>query len=1273
MPIVMTSRRDDRDDATKTKTTANAATAAHTEATAKAPATARHWRILRNALVSRTRDTESDASLSSVSTEFFPCFASRLVTDSSVLKHPAAESFEWRVYDVVKPTPSSSGDSSVRTLYVHEKRKQQRVSLAEIFSHQLNNGVDNTGNIRTWPSEPILLSYLLKNDLCRQLVDAHPTSQRIRCCELGSGMAGVVGLGLMAHESAFIEEMLITDGNPGAVKNLQICIDENVAQGVLPAARLEDLQAKLLRWDRAVRFDSHMYAQFDLVLASDCLFFEEFHVDLASTIQQLLRPETGRCLLLQPRRNGSMERFVAIARQQFALDVDVSSDFDAELQRQHETYSAQMAHYVADVHRPILLTIRRLRVMRGSVSSSSLASSSSSSNSKELQMNGAKKCVVVTGNQIEVKTADGGQTYTYDRVFDEADGQQVVFDHVARPVVQDLMDGYNATIFAYGQTSSGKTYTMEGASIDDPQLRGIIPRTATEIFQNVLAADENMEFIVKVSYIEIYMERIRDLLDPYKSKVNLQVREDTQRGIFVEGMTEISVTSDEELLSTMRDGAANRAVAATGMNEGSSRSHSVFMVTLFQRNLVNQATKAGKLYLVDLAGSEMVRKTGASGKQLEEAKTINKSLSALGNVINALTDSNSSHVPYRDSKLTRVLQESLGGNSKTNLIINVSPSSYNMSETISTLRFGNRAKSIKNKAVVNEQRSVEEYKLLLAKAEKAMNAQQTYIISLEARLASLGVDLKAEGGHARPSLVAGAGAGESSKAASDAATTAPTAAAVQPSDVAVELTAEPPAADGRLRRSSSIRAAEALEELQERVTQLEEELTEEKQESSRRAQEIRFLSAKVEEQAISLEATQSAADEFRKDKEQHEKQLEERLRVAETAHVELRAEFDRLSFEHQELVIHAEKVQREYDTLLQDLPSAAAAAAVASTNPTPGSPSKLAAAAAALAASEADEAAAAAATAAASAPSSSVEATAPETDDAKTEAVAKEEKEASTALAPAAVSTPTAVSTSESTAGESSKESIDLKARCHALEDELRQYEKEYRLLQVNTEREKTRLLDDLERKKAQIREMELQLTGAQSDGGAQASSAGSGVVAFNGPSGMSARERQHMRSIQQKLEQLVAVHRQLLRKYASLELELAEAKKKITLRDERIKQVEANNRIMAGNMRAQAEKHVEELTHLRDQIADFRGAQRSHFEAQLNPTADASVIKTLRGGSFYTEGVIRPIRGGGRRKTSAGTVGGAASGASASLQTAPSPTAPSSGFLTRLFGGKSS
>lgn len=185
------------------------------------------------------------------------------------------------------------------------------------------------------------------------------------------------------------------------------------------------------------------------------------------------------------------------------------------------------------------------------------------------------------------------------------------------------------------------------------------------------------------------------------------------------------MTCVEEMLEVMRQGNDNRAVAATGMNEGSSRSHSLFLVSVQQTldagaddatggaggsgDAQNSgAVLSGRLYLVDLAGSEMISKTGVTGQQLEEAKMINKSLSALGNVINALTDGKSSHVPYRDSKLTRVLQESLGGNSKTALVINASPSSYNEMETLSTLRFGRRAKRIKNKAKINKERSAEE-------------------------------------------------------------------------------------------------------------------------------------------------------------------------------------------------------------------------------------------------------------------------------------------------------------------------------------------------------------------------------------------------------------------------------------------------------------------------------------------------------------------------------------------------------------------------------------
>jgi kinesin family member 5 len=203
--------------------------------------------------------------------------------------------------------------------------------------------------------------------------------------------------------------------------------------------------------------------------------------------------------------------------------------------------------------------------------------------------------------------------------------------------------------------------------IDDDNLKGIIPRSLEVIFAHALAADASWEFSISVSFVEIYCEKIRDLLEPKND--NLGVGEDPITGVYIKGVTEYYVTSVDEVLTLMAQGSDNRATAATGMNAGSSRSHSLFIVTLTQKNSVTGEALKGKLYLIDLAGSETVSKTGVSGQQLEELKKINKSLSALGNVINALTDGKSTHIPYRDSKLTRILQEALGGNSRTALII----------------------------------------------------------------------------------------------------------------------------------------------------------------------------------------------------------------------------------------------------------------------------------------------------------------------------------------------------------------------------------------------------------------------------------------------------------------------------------------------------------------------------------------------------------------------------------------------------------------------------
>ena len=261
--------------------------------------------------------------------------------------------------------------------------------------------------------------------------------------------------------------------------------------------------------------------------------------------------------------------------------------------------------------------------------------------------------------------------------------------------------GYNGTVFAYGQTGCGKSYTMVG--VEEPQDQvGIIPRAFDHIFDHI-AVSSGTKFLVHASYLEIYNEEVRDLLGRDVKK-KLDLKEHPDKGVYVSGLTQHRVHNRRELESVMATGSKNRSMGATLMNVDSSRSHCIFTIDIEMMSDEGGDDKlvSGKLNLVDLAGSERQSKTGATGERLKEATKINLSLSALGNVISALVDGKSKHIPYRDSKLTRLLQSSLGGNTKTLMVACISPADNNYDETLSTLRYANRAKNIKNKPKINE-------------------------------------------------------------------------------------------------------------------------------------------------------------------------------------------------------------------------------------------------------------------------------------------------------------------------------------------------------------------------------------------------------------------------------------------------------------------------------------------------------------------------------------------------------------------------------------------
>ncbi|KAI8893164.1 P-loop containing nucleoside triphosphate hydrolase protein [Globomyces pollinis-pini] len=329
-------------------------------------------------------------------------------------------------------------------------------------------------------------------------------------------------------------------------------------------------------------------------------------------------------------------------------------------------------------------------------------------NQREVREN-STTCVATSNNQVHVKANANAsdattKTFSFDKVFGPNVSQQQVFDDVVSGMLSEVLLGYNCTIFAYGQTGAGKTHTMEGDLRDPTTGAGIIPRTLYSLFEQL--ENDTSEFTVRVSFLELYNEELKDLLAVDEDCKKLKLYEDLNRkgSVVINGVEETLVKSAADVITILQIGSKKRQTAATKMNDVSSRSHGIFTITVHIKESTSdgeELLKVGKLNLVDLAGSENIGRSGAENRRAKEAGMINQSLLTLGRVINALVD-RSPHIPYRESKLTRILQDSLGGRTKTCIIAAISPARCSIEESLSTLDYAHRAKNIRNKPEVNQ-------------------------------------------------------------------------------------------------------------------------------------------------------------------------------------------------------------------------------------------------------------------------------------------------------------------------------------------------------------------------------------------------------------------------------------------------------------------------------------------------------------------------------------------------------------------------------------------
>ncbi|KAG5534424.1 hypothetical protein RHGRI_022523 [Rhododendron griersonianum] len=317
---------------------------------------------------------------------------------------------------------------------------------------------------------------------------------------------------------------------------------------------------------------------------------------------------------------------------------------------------------------------------------------------------------------VEHQWKDDIKQHLYDRVFDGIASQEDVFDD-ARYLVQSAVDGYNVCVFAYGQTGSGKTFTIYGSE-DNP---GLTPRAASELFRILKRDSKNVQFSLKVNMVELYQDVLVDLLLPKNSKrLKLDIKKDSKGMVSIDNVTVVSISTLDELNSIIRRGSEQRHTSGTGTNEHSSRSHVILSIVVESTNLQTQSVARGKLSFVDLAGSERTKKSGSHGVQLKEAQSINKSLSALGDVISALFSGNQ-HIPYRNHKLTMLMSDSLGGNAKTLMFVNISPAETNLDETNNSLTYASRVRAVVNdpKKNVSSKEVLRLKKLLAYWKEKA--------------------------------------------------------------------------------------------------------------------------------------------------------------------------------------------------------------------------------------------------------------------------------------------------------------------------------------------------------------------------------------------------------------------------------------------------------------------------------------------------------------------------------------------------------------------------